>query len=81
MGYTHYYGFRKGANQERINELFPQAVELFKEGLALLPKKPCSSYGRRYKLELGDWEGNGEPTIKDNKIVFNGKGEQNTLTD
>lgn len=75
MGYTHYYGFRKGTNQKRINELFPKAVELFKEGLTLLPKRPCDALGRRQKLELGDWEGQGEPTIKDNKIIFNGKGD------
>lgn len=80
MGYTHYYGFRKGTNQERINELFPKAVELFKEGMTLLPKRPCDAWGRRQKLELGDWEGQGEPTIKDNKIIFNGKGDSSYET-
>ena len=76
MGYTHYYGFTKYANQKRINELFPTAVELFKDGLALLPKR-LSRYGRRSYLVLCGWDGEAKskPVINNNEIRFNGKGD------
>ena len=65
MGYTHYWNFKKNPSKiENGNQKFITAVELIKEGVKQLTD-----------IELAGGYGEGEPIFSENKICFNGKGE------
>lgn len=66
MGYTHYFHFsqEKAADIENGDKKFKKAINLFKKGMALLPD-----------IKLGNGLGKGEPIITDERLCFNGKGE------
>lgn len=67
MGYTHYFDFTRAkvADIEDGDKKFKKAVALFKKGLAMLPD-----------LKLGDGLGKGEPIITNERLCFNGKGDE-----
>lgn len=67
MGYTHYFNFSRAkvADIENGDKKFKKAVALFKKGLAMLPD-----------IKLGDGLGKGEPIITDERLCFNGKGDE-----
>lgn len=75
MGYTHYWIFKKKVSDiENGTEKFKNAVELFKQGIEKLrDKEDLDGNKLDYKVMLGNGIGEGEPTITDDKLTFNGK--------
>lgn len=85
MGYTHYWRFRNNAGNkcspaeiEGGAEKFKDSVALFKEvlkkldGKTLYPNWGESAFSKEVPMVLCGWDGNGEPTITDTLISFNG---------
>ena len=85
MGYTHYWRIKNNAGNycsfndiENGKKKFKEAVELFREclkymnGKTMFPNWGDNAFTKKVDMVLCGGNGEGEPTIKDDLVCFNG---------